>query len=260
MRTVPLSVRLAVLALLAAGPAVAADTPAFPQTTKVSGKIPANLAGAWFFYAQATFPGDKTRALQPEIWTISQKGNDLAFRILDVELPKSIDEPYRAGNRQPKAWEPSPADIDLLRKEWSKLPPQTNKDVHRSDVAYGNIEVAIASPDKYGEAFQGGDANIEEALKKSAFAFQTTERYRPLPMPPGENIAQVMERRSFYVVQKVSDSMIEGRQFTGYIAAGPGSPIPIALNGPFRLYRLAKGNVGAPPPAKAAPKKGKGKK
>ena len=55
--------------------------------------------------------------------------------------------------------------------------------------------------------------------------------------------------------------MIEGRQFTGYLAAGPGSPIPIALNGPFRMYRLAKGNVGAPPPAaKAAPKKGKAKK
>src|SRR5437016_13988223 len=106
MRTVPLSVRLATLALLAAVPALAASTAAFPQTTKVEGKVPTNLGGAWFFYAVATFPGDKTRALQPEIWTVSQKGNDVAFHILDVDLPKSIDEPYRAGNRQPKAWEP----------------------------------------------------------------------------------------------------------------------------------------------------------
>jgi len=260
MRTASLSVRLAALVLLAAVPALAADAPAFPQTTKVEGKAPANLAGAWFFYAQATFPGDKTRALQPEVWTASQKGNDVAFRILDVELPKSIDEPYRAGNRQPNAWEPSAADLDLLRKGWSKLPPQTNKDVHRSDVAYGNVEITIASPDKYAEVFQAGDPGIDGALKDSAFALQTVERYRPLPMPPGENIAQVMERRSIYVVQKVSDSVLEGRQFTGYIAAGPGSPIPIAFNGPFRMYRLAKGNVGAPPPAKTAPKKGKAKK
>ena len=86
------------------------------------------------------------------------------------------------------------------------------------------------------------------------------EKYRPLPVPPGENVAQVMERKSVYVVQSVTDSMLEGKQFTGYVAAGPGVPIPITFVGPFRFYRLAKGNVGTPAPAKPAPKKAKAKK
>ena len=101
------------------------------------------------------------------------------------------------------------------------------------------------------EVFAGGAPGVDEALEGSLFALQVVEKYRPLPMPPGEQIAQVMERRSIYVVRTSNDSMLEGRQFTGYVAAGPGVPIPIALNGPFKLYRLAKG--GAAPPA-ASPK------
>src|SRR5205823_3559449 len=155
---------------------------------------------------------------------------------------------------------PSPADIALLRKEWSKLPPQTNKDVHRSDVAYGNVDVTVASPDKYSTVFTSGDAGIDDALKASKFAFQVVEKYRPLPVPPGENVAQVMERKSVYVVQSVTDSMLEGKQFTGYVAAGPGVPIPITFVGPFRFYRLAKGNVGAAPPATSPRRKQKARK
>src|SRR3989442_813577 len=98
MRAVSLPVRLLVAASLAAVTALAAKPPEFPQATRVHGKVPVNLSGAWFLYAQAQFPGDKTRALQPELWTVSQKGErDVAFRLLDVELPKSIDEPERAG-------------------------------------------------------------------------------------------------------------------------------------------------------------------
>jgi len=259
MKASSLSVRLAAAVSLLAATAIADNPPQFPQTTHVQGKAPANLAGAWFLYAQAEFPANKTHALMPEVWTVTQKDHDVSFQLHDVELPKSIDDPYRAASRAPKAWEPSPADIAVLRKEWSKLPPQTNKDVHRSDVAYGSVEVTLASPDKYGEVFTSGDTNIDEALKGSKFAFQVQEKFRPLPNPPGENIAQVMERKSIYIVQSVTDSVLEGKQFTGYVAAGPGVPIPIAFVGPFRFYRLAKGNVGAPPPAKPAAKKAKPK-
>src|SRR5262249_43324610 len=101
---------------------------------------------------------------------------------------------------------------------------------------------------------------VADALNGSKFAFQIVEHYRPLPNPPGENVAQVVERKSVYIVQAVKDSMLEGKQFTGYVAAGPGVPIPITLAGAFRFYRLAKGNVGAPAPAKPAPRKAKAKK
>ena len=63
MRTVWLPVRLLVAASLAAVTALAAKPPEFPQATRVHGKVPVDMSGAWFLYAQAQFPGDKTRAL-----------------------------------------------------------------------------------------------------------------------------------------------------------------------------------------------------
>ena len=63
MRTVSLPVRLRVAASLAAATALAAKPPDFPQATRVHGKVPVDMSAAWFLYAQAQFPGDKTRAL-----------------------------------------------------------------------------------------------------------------------------------------------------------------------------------------------------
>ena len=236
--------------------AAIAKLPDFAQATRVEGKVPVSLGGAWLLYAQAQFPGGRRRALPPELLSVSQgREGDVVFHLLDVQLPKSIYEPYQAGNKQPKAWEPTPADIALLRKQWSKLPPTTNKDFNKSEVAYDSVEFTLVSPEKYGAAFSR-DPGMEEVLTGSVFALKVVEKYRALPVPPGENVAQVMERKSIYVVRSTSDSVLEGKQFTGYVAAGPGVPIPIALNGPFKLYRLAKGaSASAPPKSKPGPRR-----
>jgi hypothetical protein len=248
---------LAAAASLMAGAAGAAKPPDFVQATQVEGKVPVSLAGAWFVYAQAEFPGGKTRALPPQVLTASQNpDHGVALHLLDVQLPKSIDEPYKSGNRQPKAWEPKPEDVALLRKEWSKLPPATKKDLTAGDVIYDRVDFTLASPEKYNEVFTNRSAGIDEALAGSLFALQVVEKYRPQQVPSGQNVAQVMERRSIYVVRRAGDSMLEGKQFTGYVAAGPGLPIPISFNGPFKLYRLAKGAGGPPPAAPAARGKG----
>ena len=243
-------------ALVATFPAAAAVEPnaaGIAQQTQVVGKLPVNLGGAWFLYAQAEFPGGKSRALAPELLRASQNDGNVALQLLDVQLPKSIYDPYQAASRGTKAWEPTPDDIALLRKDWSKLPPATAKDWRKSEVVYDKVEFTFASPDKYGETFQGEASGIGDALSGSLFAFQIVEHYRPQKVEPGQNVAQVMERKSVYVVRNATDSMIEGKQFTGYLAAGPGVPIPISFNGPFRLYRLAKA-AGPAPAAKAAPK------
>src|SRR5205814_1582493 len=86
------------------------------QTTHVAGKAPVSLGGAWFLYAQAEFPGGKSRALAPELLTVSRKSDhDVALHLLDVHLPQSIDGPYKAPNRKPHAWQPSPRDPALGR-------------------------------------------------------------------------------------------------------------------------------------------------
>jgi hypothetical protein len=102
-------------ALVTVSAAQAANPPDIAQKTQVVGKLPVNLSGAWFLYAQAEFPGGKTRALAPELLSASHKDGDVALKLLDVQLPKSIYEPYQAANRATKAWEPSPEDIALLR-------------------------------------------------------------------------------------------------------------------------------------------------
>src|SRR2546427_4937795 len=138
---------LAAASCLVAGAVVAAKPPDFTQATRVEGKVPVSLAGAWFVYAQAQFPGGKTRALPPQVLTASQDGgHDVALHLLDVQMPKAIDEPYKSGNRQPKAWEPKPEDVALLRKQWSKLPPATNKDLRAGDVVYDHVDFTLATP------------------------------------------------------------------------------------------------------------------
>ena len=247
---------LLAVALATALPA-GAKLPEFTQATRVQGKVPVDLGGAWFMYPQAEFPGNKMRVLPLQLFQITKRDGAVDFKLLDVKMPSSIDEPYKAGNRQPRGWEPKPEDIELLRKDWSKLPPAESKDWRASEVVYDRVEFTVAAPDKYTEAFGDLDAGITEALTGSVFALQVLERYKAQPIPPGQNVAQVMQRKTIYVVRNTSDGLIEGKQFTGYIAAGPGTPLPITFVGPFKLYRLASGTNGKSAPGAESKPPGK---
>ena len=126
----------------------AATTSDFAQTTIVAGKAPAGLAGAWLLYGRAEFPGNKSRALPPQLLAVSQaRDGTPTFRLLDVRLPPSIYDPYQAANRAPTAWQPTADDLALLRKDWSKLPPATSKDWRKSEVVYDRVEFTIVSPE-----------------------------------------------------------------------------------------------------------------
>ena len=65
MRTV-FALLTPLVAWLAASGAVAANPPDIAQATQVVGKLPVNLAGAWFLYAQAEFPGGAAGPLRPQ--------------------------------------------------------------------------------------------------------------------------------------------------------------------------------------------------
>ncbi len=255
MRAVSLLVASVVAYWLALGAAIAAKPPDFAQATRVAGKVPGSLGGAWFVYAQAQLPGGHSRALPPQLITAAAGGDGVELKLLDVQLPKSLYEPFQKANHEPNAWEPSPQDIALLRKEWAKLPPATNKDWRKSEQEYDRIDFMVVSPEKYGETFADQPGDVRQTLDGSDFALVVVERYRPHPVPSGESVAQAMQRKSIYVIRKTSDAVLEGRQFTGYLAAGPGVPLPINVAGPFRLYRLAKGKTGPASPAKSKPRR-----
>jgi len=193
----------------------------------------------------------------------SQKsGGDVALQLLDVQLPKSIYDPYQAANREPKAWEPSPDDIALLRKQWSKLPPATNKDWRKSEVVYAKVDFTLVSPDKYAEAFQGQGAGIADALPEVCSPSRSSNdtartRCRPERTSPGHGTEEHLRGAQRERIAA------RGKQFTGYMAAGPGVPIPISFNGPSgstgwrrapRLRRLRNRHRedGGPPGAEPA--------
>ena len=98
------------------------------------------------------------------------------------------------------------------------------------------------SPERFEQVFPRQDEALKHVLADSAVSLQIVENYRPLPVPPqpsGVVITQVMERKSIYGVKKVSSAVLEGDHVTGFIAAGPGFPIPLNFRGTFRMYCLA---------------------
>ena len=254
MRAVVVVIASAIGCATLAG-ATAREPADFAQATRVVGKAPDDLVGVWLLYAKAEFGAGKwSRALAPQIITATSHDGALDLQLHDVQFPKSIYETYASKNQETRAWEPTPADIALLRKDWAKLPPMTNKDWRKSEFDYDRVDFTVVAPDKYGEVFADQTADIREALDGSLFALLMVEKYRPQSIPSGEKIAQPMQRKTIYVMRHASDSVLEGKQFTGYLTAAPGMALPLSVSGPCRLYRLAKGKPSAAPAASPATK------
>src|SRR5437867_5316149 len=96
-------------------------------------------------------------------------------------MPKDIQEPLRAANDQFTPWEPSPKQLAALSREWASLPPATDKDVRRGDVAYAQVQFTLATPERYAEVFPRQDGVVKDVLAQSAFGMQIVESYRALP-------------------------------------------------------------------------------
>src|SRR5438128_6817941 len=157
----------------------------------------------------------------------------------DVRLPKQIDQAAKEADRKLTPWTPTDEDLGALRKQWATLPRATKKDVVAGDLVYGEVLFTLAAPERYEQVFPKRDEKLNGVLAETAFSLQIEERYRPLPQPPGSNIAQVGLRKTIYGVRNASDALVEGRQAVGFVAAGPGMPLPFNLGGPFKMYRLA---------------------
>jgi len=232
---------------LAAPPAVETD---YVETTTVDGDIPLDLSGVWLVIADMQLPQEKMNSV-PELLTASRKdGAGLTLHILDVRLPAAIDDAIKAATKKSTRWEPTQKDLGMLSKEWSQLPRPTTRDVKAGDVVYGQVDFTLVTPEHYDARFAARKNALSSVLAESAFALEIVERYKPQTLAPGERVAQVMERRSVYGIRKAGDRMIEGKQATGYLAAGPTAPLPLSFSGPFRMYRLSG----------AAPVPGKGGK
>ena len=244
--------------LLLSGLPARAATPDYTQYaehTTVAGKLPVDLRGVWFIVAQPTVTKDGKSKTLPQLIAVSQEGAKLTLHLMDVRLPKGMADAVREANEKLKPWSPSDADVALLRQQWAKLPPATDKDPKAGDLWYAQVEFALAAPERYADAFPRQDDALRGVLAESGFSLQVNESYRPLPVPPGSNIGQLMVRKTIYGVGKASDTRLEGKLVVGFVAATAYNPLPFNFGGSFTMYRLASSAPAkkAPPAASKAP-------
>src|SRR5437899_1607618 len=80
-------------------------------------------------------PGGKGWKTGLQLVRAARSKEGVQLHLLDVRMPKDIQEPLRAANDQFTPWEPSPKQLAALSREWASLPPATDKDVRRGDAA-----------------------------------------------------------------------------------------------------------------------------
>lgn len=217
------------------------------EDTGVRGTIPIDIGGTWLFVTHMRMAKDpsiqKYRTLPQLVRVAPGRNGTPSLHLLDARLPGKMDETVKELNKKMDPWTPSEADLKLLAKELPRLKPtpDAEKDIVAGDVAFASIRYDLATPESYAELFPQQDEALVDVLSETAFVLQVLENYRGLPLPPGSNVAPLMQRRTIYGVRNASDALLEGRHVIGFIAAGIGQPIPITSVGSFRMYRIAAG-------------------
>jgi hypothetical protein len=145
--------------------------------------------------------------------------------LLDVDLPKSIDDAFQAAQKAEKPFMPTDKQLALLRSSWSKLAPKTNSE-------YSRIEWKVVAKQYFDQGMQY-DPNIPGAQ----FVISATQQMIPRPGQPDRNI----------VVYGFSDldnkKVLGGGHARAMMATAP-FPVPIEFHGTFKMYKVAD----LPPP------------
>jgi hypothetical protein len=187
------------------------------EATKVEGEFPETLAGRWLFVGviKPQGPVPLTRLLE-----IRPGAEHLQVHLNFGELPPEMNQRVQAvgaGN----TWVPTPDDLAEIARRWDELKPP-------SYLQHGKIEHELLRPDAYPSAFN-------EQFKGTDFTIVTRESF------VGKN--PVKSTFTVYGVREQTPDGLAGNFASISVAAAP-FPIPIAVQGDFKAYRLAE----APPP------------
>jgi hypothetical protein len=156
--------------------------------------------------------------------------DEVSVTLLDVDMPKSIQDQIDKANKEEKPWQPSDKDLALLKSSWKTLKP-------RARTEYSRIQWKVLE----NKHLEGGMLQ-DEYTKNAKFVISGDAS---LISSPGQANRTIL----IYGANTVGDDVIEGGHVRAIMTAAP-FPIPIDMKGAFKMYRLA----GAP---KAAAKKAK---
>jgi hypothetical protein len=215
----------------------------FEESTAVQGTIEAKLLkGVWLLVANVEITRNKFKNYV-QLLKITDGTSGLEVHLLDVRLPESIAKPLKkASQKTLTRWLPSKEMLELLARDWSKLPPAKTK--APDEFLYGRISYTLASSDRYGRAFPKRSEAIDKVLEGSKFGMLIVEDYRPRPRKPGARTSQATRRTSFYGVRSVDKGVLDkdllkGGTFTTFLAMGAAVPLVFQWPGVFTMYRLA---------------------
>jgi hypothetical protein len=194
------------------------SAPAQPRfTTRVVGTVP-DLVGRWLVVTQVRSgrsEGGGNGAAQ--LWDVEAPDGTPQLTVRDVRLPPALQADLDAANQARRDWEPSAGQLAELRDAWATLPAY--------DRGVAEIETVITGKDAFGAVIKS-DARMRE----SDFVIQIVAAFTPGPNRPIKDVL-------LFGATGPTPFGYSGNFASASIAAGA-VPIPIALQGVFRLYRL----------------------
>ena len=213
------------LAPLARGqePGATAPVPTL-QKTKVLGTPPEGLGGRWLALGLIKLPSGIIRN-NPALWEVTGAGSEMTLYVRIADLPGAQKQAADAASAGEKAWEPTREDLQAIAAGWDSLPPQAARTV--------TVETDLSSHDAFDEAARG-DSMSKDALWLVRQTFTLDETAAP-----------VIRQAAVYAATTRSTGpwAWEGNYTYVILAAAP-FPIPITLNGSFRLYPLSPPTTG----------------
>lgn len=144
--------------------------------------------------------------------------DDVTVQLLDVDLPKAVQDSIDKANKADQPWEPSEKDLATLKSSWKTLKPRTKSE-------YSRIQWKVLE-NKY---LDGGMLQ-DDKTKNAKFVISGDAALIAAPGQANRNII-------IYGADKVSDTVIEGGHVRAIMTAAP-FPIPIDMKGAFKMFRL----------------------
>lgn len=150
--------------------------------------------------------------------SVVDKYDEISVHLLDVDLPKALQDEIDAKNKAEEVWEPSAKDLALLKSSWKTLKP-------RAKTEYSRIQWKVME-----HRYLEGGMLQDEKTKDAKFVISGDAALIGSPGQPNRNII-------VYGADKVSPTLIEGGHVRAIMTSAP-FPIPIDMKGSFRMYRL----------------------
>src|SRR6185436_14490025 len=135
--------------------------------------------------------------------------DEVTVNLLDVALPKSMQDEIDKTNKTEKPWEPSEKDLATLKSTWKTLKPREKSE-------YARIQWKV-----YEHKYLEGGMQQDDKTKDAKFVISCDAQLIASPGQANRNII-------IYGADKTSDKLIEGGHVRAIMTSAP-FPIPIDM-------------------------------